>query len=256
MDIAELYRRQIRPHFSEPGAKNPYNPEGITLAAVKAGLRPFFDDELDFLFVDSVLTDLLREKSAPPRPPSSGEQARVRLGSDAHLIQAKDIDLANLIQKAPIAMIKQRDAASAVARWCYAVWHSRSKSARIHGQKMLGKISRRGKSPPKKSPYSDYAIAKAYDDLTLYCTGLARCIREAGKRMGFVRRYYPEQKELEKLGISISSMIGSHFTIPKPSNIAKMLLIGLTGLGRSALLERIKIGRHTHGPIIAHITDT
>ncbi len=138
-DLVQVSDAHGRNHFRQYSAMNRYNPEGVTLEAIKLDLIAYVHDELHRL--------IKAGHDAPNRqlPKSEADtsslcQDELPFGSDEFLIRSGDKLLASIMQSMPIAAIARADCMMAIGRWCYAAWHARSHAAKKHGQEMLEMI--------------------------------------------------------------------------------------------------------------------
>ena len=215
------------------GALNEYNPEGISIELVLMQLELYYREDLIGLI-----------KWERQHPEISSSSAIDSPYVQKNLMCADDAALAEVISKYPISMVANPACVSAVARWSYANWYSRSAETRNYGEAMLAAIKPKGSSAPEMVSYSNEALAIAYGDLVKYSEGLRTCMTKHAE-LSDVLNFFPDCGDLEKYKISVARYMGDRgrYKFPPPPLVAKTVLLSLTGVVRSTLMRKVRLGR-------------
>lgn len=248
-----LSRREAGPAQPNP-PKSEYNPRGLKVAEILAGIHQAFDYDAA-IPVD--LTSSLAFRVRRPRLLSSvtgpiAEYSILSMGpktvglknlmdADQMAILPNDADLAKAIQQHPTLVLVSDEHADAVARWMYGKTHGVRSGTRSKASKFL-KLSYLAKPGAPVRFRGDLALLRAaYDDLVAYGEGLRKCLRETSQ-IDVLASHFPDYSDLNMFyGCDPRTLIGARAKdIPTGVKLAESVFATVVDWSHAQIHKKLK----------------
>ena len=231
---------------------NDYNPEGLSVDAIKVEIARAFsrqgDEALLMRFLNWEQNEILNrpgvseERRNKVRSVMDFLSARYRAEATSdHLIQSCDSELAETVAKSPILLLRSLRIQDAVCRWLYASRRGKD-DVRKEACRLLktGIPVSRGK--PTEAVCDDDLLLLAYRDLKKYVDEMIECSKHvAGADL--LLKYFPDAEQFKDPYNIPESLFDRARKLPAPNRVAASFIGKMCGVEEKRVLGMLTEAR-------------
>jgi hypothetical protein len=240
--------------WTQPSARNEYNPEGFSLAAINIELSGVFGPQGDIPKLNEHLArEMMRNVRAKEIRAKKDAYVRVSMedgqgnsisepsnhtdpGPDEilierhkampvpeHLIQSGDPSLVALIKANPLALLQSPQVQDALARWSYAAHWGHDASLRKQAKKWLNDCLPRKTGSPGKSCPNLKKLLYVYYELCCYCKCIFTCADAVNDKSKLLK-FFPDAGNLAQCGLDLCDVVNPKMKKPAASEISSQYI--------------------------------